>query len=292
MTTVLITGADGFIARHLVMFLKEAGFTTLGNALKPEPIQGYDRTFIANLGDSLGRVVEQEKIDAIVHCANASGKDEYRLNVAGTSLWMEEGQSRGVPLQIFLSSLSASPHALSDYGRAKYLLEEMFIQNGQVVFKLGLVVGNGGMFGRMVETLHRSKIVPLLDSGKTNTYLVSLTNLCHVITESIRKNGEGLTARAWYFQQPEPYTLREVMQAIRRHYRLTNLFIPVPGKPVLWLVVLLEKLGWKGLPVSSANILGVIQSRNESYPSDFASFGLPAKSLDELVADAAREALS
>jgi nucleoside-diphosphate-sugar epimerase len=287
MTTILITGANGFIARHLAHHLRPQSYRLIGTSRRSESCAGFGRVYRASLGDSLAPVFEGEKVGCIVHCANATGEDELRKNIDGTSLWMEEARLHGVGLQIFLSSLSASPGALSDYGRAKHALEERFTAIGQVVFKFGLVIGDGGMFTRIAGPVRNARVVPLLDEGKAPTYILGIDTLCKVIGDCIRQNGSGLRGRVWYIQQPRAYPLREVMSSIKRQYGCHSWLIPVPALPVLWLVQILERLPFLKLPVTSTNIKGLIQSRKTEFPSDFGQFGYPEEDLDQLVGRAA-----
>ena len=54
-------------------------------------------------------ILEAEQVDAIVHAALDTGPDAYRINVEGTTRWLDEADAAGVPLQILLSTLSAAP---------------------------------------------------------------------------------------------------------------------------------------------------------------------------------------
>ena len=248
MTTVLITGANGFIACNLAPALKDAGM----------------------------RVVSTSRPDA------------YRVNVDGTTRWLDEASAGGVPLQILLSTLSAAPDALSDYGRSKYVLEQRFIARDQVIFRMAIVVGDGGMFARLRESARRSPVVPLLDGGRQPVYVLGIGFLCNVIRDCIVANGAGLRGCGWNLQQPQASTLREVTAAICRGYGFRRLLLPVPLRPILALLVAVERLPFPTLPVNSTNVRGLIQAEGQSYPSDFARFGFPEESLDVLIARAVR----
>ncbi len=91
---------------------------------------------------------------------------------------LEEAEAAGVPLQIFLSTLSAEPDALSDYGRAKYELEQRFTAAQQIVFRLGVVVGDGGMYARIRSSATRLPVTPLLDGGRQLIYVLGIDTLC------------------------------------------------------------------------------------------------------------------
>lgn len=284
MKTILITGANGFIARHLAGLLSAEGWRVAGVSRSGAPLPGFAQMHRAALGDSLAAVLATESFDALVHTANATGTDEYRLNVDGTGQWLEEARSAGIPLQVFLSSLSASAQAQSDYGRAKYALEQRIAEMNEVVFALGVVIGNGGMYARMRDSL-RGKLVPLLDGGKARIHVLGIDFLCQVMRDCIRDNGAGLRGRTWRLQQPESRSLRELLETIRRVEQLHCRLIPVPSLPALWACVIAEKLGIR-LPVSATNIRGLRQARHEQFSSDFARFGYPAQSLAELIRQA------
>jgi len=285
MTTVLITGANGFIAQHLACALKREQFRVIGTSRTGNIIEGFDRVYMVSLGESLVTVFNDEKVEVVVHSANAQGQNEYQLNVKGTSQWLEESKKQWVRLQIFLSSLSAGPDAISDYGKAKYKLEELFVAERQVVLKLGLVIGSGGMFARMVESISKSRIVPLLDGGNTPTYVLGIDYLCSIIRDCILNHGEKMRGKVWYIIQPKPYSLHNIMLTIKRQYGSKCWFISMPSFPVLLGLLFLERLPLLKLPVNSTHVKGLIQSKHKEFPSDYGYFSYPEVGLDRLVGE-------
>ena len=286
MATVLITGANGFIARNLAPVLKEAGMRVAGTARSGQMTPGFDAVYAASLGDSLQPILVAERIDAIVHAALDSGPDAYRANVDGTTRWLEEAHAAGVPLQILLSTLSAAPDALSDYGRGKFALEQRFVVRDQVVFRMAIVVGDGGMFARLRESSRRFPVVPLLGGGRQPVYVLGIDFLCNVIRDCVAANGEGLRGRGWNLQQPTAYRLRDVIAAINRGCGYRRLLLPVPVRPILALLQMIEKLPAPRLPITSTNVRGLTQAAAQPAPSDFARFGYPEERLDALIARA------
>lgn len=228
-------------------------------------------------------MLEVEKIDVVIHCANDTGPDAFRVNVDGTRQWMEEARTSGAELQIFLSSLLAVPDAYSDYGRAKFELEGRFVDIGEVVFKPGLVIGNGGMFSRVVTQIQRLPVVPLLDGGKAAVYITGIDFLCTVIREAIRDNGGKFRARPWRLHQPTGFSLAEVMDGIRSELGLRRFFLPVPSAWVLIGIKLLEFIPGIRLPISSSNVKGLQQSGQNVYDTDFHHFGYPEERLEVLI---------
>lgn len=288
MPTVLITGANGFIARHLAAELHHAGWRVLGTSRRDAPATGFDRIYPRRLGDSLEAVFAEEKVAAVVHAALDAGSAAYATNVEGTARWLAEAAAAGVGTQILLSSLSADAQALSDYGRAKYALEQRFLAADQIVFRLGVVVGDGGMFGRMVDSVRRYPVVPLLDGGAQLIYVLGIDFLCAVLRDTIFSAGQGLRGRAWNLQQPTPYPLREVTRVICAVHGLHRIFLPLPARPLIGLLQIFEKQAVVRLPITSVNLLGLIQQGRRKFPSDFARFGYAEEPLTALVARAAR----
>lgn len=284
MTTVLITGAGGFIARRLAQTLADAGMRVLGASHSGAAGTSCARVFQASLGETLLPALASERVDAIVHTALAEGSDAYRLNVEGTARWMDEARAAGVGLQLFLSTLSAEPGALSDYGRAKWVLQERFVAAGEVVFRLGVVVGDGGMYARIRSSATRAPVVPMLNGGKQLLYVAGIETLCAALRDTSAGDGAGLRGGAWNFVQPEPVTLRALVEAINRQAKRRALLLPVPAKPVLAALQAAERLPLLHLPVTSTNVRGLMQQGQRRFPSDYERFGYPVQSLETLIA--------
>ena len=58
---------------------------------------------------------------------------------------------------------------------------------------------------------------PMLDGGAQLLYIIGIDTLAQIIRDTIAGKGEGLLGRAWHLPQAEPYTLRQVIEAIVRH---------------------------------------------------------------------------
>ncbi len=286
MTTVLLTGAGGFIARRLAQTLNEAGMAVLGASHSAAALPGYGRVFPASLGETLLPALASRPVDAIVHTALATGPDAYRLNVEGASRWLDEGRAAGVGVQILLSTLSAEAEALSDYGRAKWALEQRFAGADEVALRLGVVVGDGGMYARMRSSATRLPVTPLLDGGRQLLYVVGIDALCAVLRDAITSNGAGLRGRSWNLVQPQPVTLRELIEAMQRQAGRRSLLLAVPTKPVLAGLKLAESVPMIRLPVSSSNVRGLVQQGQRRVDTDWERFGQPVQPLEALVAAA------
>ncbi len=283
MKTVLISGASGFIARHLAKVLKNPGIKIIGIDVEPRPIKHFDEIYEGRLLESLRDVFDKGKVDVFIHCAYHMGKDEYRTNVTGTILWAEQALKNNVPLQIFVSSISARADSLSVYGLLKYETEKWFIQNDQAVIRLGLVIGNGGLFQRMVSMVQKWPILPLLNKGRSSVYFVGIKDVCDVIRDLALGEDSVRKGSIVNFFQPNPVILRLVLQEIRKQYELSCIFIPVPYRLVLNSVLLLERIPFLKLKINSNNIKGTRQNDNLALDSDFCHLGYRESSIKVLI---------
>lgn len=139
------------------------------------------------------------------------------------------------------------------------------------------------MFERIRRSLERAWLVPLLDGGRSVVYVVGIEELSSIIRDVVLNDSPDMRGSVWNVQQPDSHTLRQLMEEIRRVFGYRCRFVPIPSLPVLWGVMAAEAVPGLRLPISSTNIRGLRQSRHETHRSDFARFGYPERSLEELI---------
>ncbi len=84
MTTVLISGADGFIAQHTAASLKAQGCRLIGVCEEKKDLESFDSVYEGHLTYPLKDVFQCEDIEDFIHYANHMGSDEFRINTEGT----------------------------------------------------------------------------------------------------------------------------------------------------------------------------------------------------------------
>jgi nucleoside-diphosphate-sugar epimerase len=287
--TILVTGAHGFIAGMLAAHWRGSGCRVVGTARTAGSVPGFDAVYVCALGESLEALLASERVDAVVHTAYFAGPGEYEINVNGTTRWLEEARARGVATHVFLSSLSAAQSDASDYARAKRELETRFLATKGVVVRLGLVAGKGGLFGRMVQSVQRLPVLPVLDGGSSPVYLVNPRSLAAFVDAAVLAGRPDLQGRIWHIHEPASYPLRKVLEAIRTHSGASCRFVSIPSRPVLWALTLAERIPGVRLPVNSTNIRGLRASTVSQLPSDLEQLGGRPETLDRIIADAVRD---
>jgi nucleoside-diphosphate-sugar epimerase len=161
---IMITGIRGFLGSALARSFLQEGDTVCGTSSRGAEPTGALPSEIKIARLALGDAVSSrifEEIDYVIHCAHDFSPGAFEQNVEGTRRIFEAAKSSGVPLQAFVSSYSATPSSVTEYGRAKFELEKFFEENAGVVLKPGLVLGSGGLGGRMLNTMRKSWIFPV-----------------------------------------------------------------------------------------------------------------------------------
>jgi nucleoside-diphosphate-sugar epimerase len=280
---VLITGANGFIAKSTARTLKEAGCYIIGTSRNPAPVSHYNEIVHGVLGEPLKDVFENYKLDAVIHCAFDKENTDNIKNAEGTYIWAEQAEKNNVALQIFISSLSADEVAFAPYGQRKYEVEKWFLRHNHIVFRPGLVVGNGGLFGRIVTTVKKNPVIPLIDNGKTLTYFTDVDTLSEIVRDTVFNNNKVTRSKVWHLQQEFPVFLGDILKEIAKHYNMFRLFIPVPHIIISFILRVTEKMVFLKLGINVNNLKGMRQHGQRKYKSDLNVLGYPETSIELLI---------
>ena len=145
---VLVTGASGFVGRHLIRALRDAGHEVAACSRSRVEQPGIFYVVSPELGPGEDWTAALAGVDAVVHLAGLAAVDgsgssaeletKYRkVNVEGTRALAKQAAKAGVKHFVFISSLHAvaadsderlseqtEPHPVSAYGRSKLVAEK------------------------------------------------------------------------------------------------------------------------------------------------------------------------
>jgi nucleoside-diphosphate-sugar epimerase len=282
MGTVLLSGASGFIAQNTAKRLKKDGFRTVGVSHSSQSLTHFDAVFPGALTEPLDDVF-REGVDAFIHCAFHSGKDDFAINVEGTRIWTDQAEKGGVKHQIFLSSVSARADSASTYARAKHALEQWFLARNHTVVRLGLVLGKGGLFKRMASLVKKYPLLPILDGGRSHVFVSGIREVCKSLVLTVEPE-DWIPGKAWNIFQSETFYLKEILDEIKKQLHTSCLFFPFPSDIAFALVRILERIPFVKPGISSNNIIGMRQNISREWESDYLRFGLTDDSLENLIA--------
>lgn len=235
--SIAVTGAAGFVGRHVAAALRARGHGIV--ALTRRPLAGADHL----LFDLQAAVPSEEElrrhdVTAVIHAAwdvsPRTLEQARRVNVVPSMRLAEAAKKAGACL-IAVSSMSAFEGCRSVYGRAKLEMEQAVLAQGGLVLRPGLVWSDrpGGMVGTL-DKLVRLPVVPVI-AGGGKLYAVHADDLAEVIVRAVEAPAPPQTLTVAH---PRAYGLREIMQ---RRASGRRLFLPVPW-PLAWLAARIAEI--------------------------------------------------
>lgn len=227
-SSVLVTNATGFVARHLVRELIDRGYHV--RALVKKESGDIDLTRLSVLGaELLSEKVSLKTFgesDAVVHLAGIIRESKntsfYKINVENTKRIAENSMHI-----IYLSSIGASPVVRSPYLNSKYEAEQVIRQSNipYTIFRPGLVYGQGSRILSGLAELGRIKqLIPkrLLQKNVQPLYVNDLVGMLIEAIENTRHRN-----RMYAVAGPDVLTFDEIINILREAHSIRRL--PLPG---------------------------------------------------------------
>src|SRR5579872_6134458 len=178
---ILITGATGYIGRHLAARLAQNGerprclvrdvkrAAAVLPASQVELAQG-DTTRADTLAAAL------RDVDMVVHAAfitadhkQSTGNHYYETNVQGTANLIKAAKEAGVKRIIEISGLGTRPDKPGTYMQGRFEAERMLKESGLnwTIIQPSVLFGKGAPFIKgLTDLIRTSPVVPLIGGGK------------------------------------------------------------------------------------------------------------------------------
>jgi uncharacterized protein YbjT (DUF2867 family) len=204
-------------------------------------------------GWRLGRSIDVGLLKGVSHAVHLAydfrAPSQELANLRQTVQLVNDLRDAGLVFQCFVSSLSAGPHSISEYGRTKFAIEEAISSHDVLVIRPGLVIGNGGIWSR-IETFIRKFHVAILPGGhRALSPAIDAKDLCRVLLENCLRREPGLI---YVFED-----FRTTFYKIIRNRLADTWYLPLPI-PTSFLALGLGLLGKLGFttPVRKDNLEG------------------------------------
>lgn len=261
-TRVLVTGADGFVGRHLTPYLAMRGFKVIA-ASRAETVFDHPDITTVPLPD-LSRLFDWQPIleqcDAVVHLAGIAhkyaGDDFYdRVNHRATSA-LARAMARNAPKHlVFISSIAAQSGSYSDYdlteedfptpnnayGRSKFAAEQSVRAAGTSFTILRPVVIYGEGEKGNFATVHKISRLPIplpFGAMTARRSVLSIQNFNSAVEAALtnpRARGE-----TFIVSDPVPVTVADLIARYRASLGRPPLLLPVPES---WIKIVLKASG-------------------------------------------------
>ncbi len=202
---ILVTGATGFIGKHLVPRLLEEHYDVRclarQTSLKPDRFKDHVEWVFADLDDSAALNAACHKIDIVIHLAglikSARAADFFTINSAGTERLLQ-ALPRGKKIILVSSQAAigpsstlqplpetALPNPISAYGRSKLLAENHLIRAGQkinyTIIRPPIVYGPQDRESLAIFRLAKYHLNPIIGFRKSYVNLVYVADLVEFI---------------------------------------------------------------------------------------------------------------
>ncbi|MBU1064570.1 NAD(P)-dependent oxidoreductase [bacterium] len=209
---VLVTGATGFIGKHLVPRLLQEGFGVHGltrpDSHRPETFKNDVEWIIGNLTDPVSLEYACRNIDLVIHLAgiikSTNPDNFYQINTTGTENLLKAVRD-GTKI-IFISSQAAvgpsknrtplseraSPSPISAYGRSKLMAEQLFLQTDRpinyTIIRPAIVYGPEDRESLALFRLAKNHLNPRIGFQKSIVNIVYIKDLVDFIMACIDNN--------------------------------------------------------------------------------------------------------
>ncbi len=239
---ILITGATGYIGRHLVARMVAQGERPrilVRDAKRAAEILPADKVELVQ-GDTLDPKALKgavKGVDTIVHAAfitadhkESAGNHYEDTNVRGTGNLIRAAKEAGVKRIVEISGLGTKQDKPGSYMQGRYLAEQMLKDSGLdwTIIQPSVLFGKDAPFIKgLTDLIRTAPVVPLIGGGKTMFQPIYVedvvTVIMKVLEDPARTNGKIYTIGG-----PEYYSFRQVIDVLLDTMHASRIKAPAP----------------------------------------------------------------
>lgn len=240
MSTVLVTGAAGFLGKHLSETLMQRGHSVVGITHSELNTREFERNVkdsdkvplysldVADCYYPIKRILKYHNVDYVVHGAalkhvGICEKNPTRaidVNVIGSRQVMTAALESGVKNVVGISTdKSVNPTCV--YGMTKKLMEDMLLENGCCAFQgVNFLFSTGSVLDIWDKLMRDNK--PLLVNTKATRYFCLIDDVCNKIVDSLDAKGR-FTVDSCYL-----VSIQSLQKAFSKHHDYWNVNVYTP----------------------------------------------------------------
>lgn len=263
---VLLTGATGFIGRHLAQRLLDAEHQVIGCARNPRRARarfprlhwiGADFTRDLSAGDWLGRLAGVDSVINAVGILRERGRQTFEaIHYRAPAALFDACAEIGIGRVVQISALGADGQATSRYHSSKKAADDHLAATvlSWVVVQPSLVYGEDSPSSRLFR-LHASlPLIPLVGDGTQYVQPIHVEDLCALIGALLQPDAPRKCVVPAV--GPRPVSMREYLGTLRIGLNKTRpRFLPVPLPMVQTVAWLGDRMGASSISVETLGML-------------------------------------
>ncbi len=267
---VFVTGATGFVGRHILARLKEAGHFV---SVLVRPGSEKKLPFMEGLGLVTGDITDPsvwaqslKGVDAVIHLVGiirefpAYGITFEKLHFEATRYIVESAETANVKRFIHMSANGAQPNGVSEYQTTKWRAEKLVTESSMAwtIFRPSVIFGNAGdgmeFTAEIAKVISMAPIMPVFGDGKYILEPVAVEDVANCFVRALTKSSAG--NKIFHLGCGTPVTYNEVVQIIGKAIgKIKTSTVKVPFGLVKPVVATFEKIKKFPVTVDQLNIL-------------------------------------
>lgn len=251
---MLVTGASGFLGRHLVPRLVARGHEVRGLA-RNRPREGGLATlgvewWTADVRESPDLIGAAGECDRVIHLAGgwvpgpAGDGDPGEVHHGGTRNVVREALDAGAERFVYVSALGARPDG-SPFFRAKYAAEREVqeVDVEAVVFRPAVVYGEGDRFtAELRSMLLRYPALPVFGETEFRLQPVSIEDVVEALCQAVER--PAFENEVFELGGPAPLLFREIVDAVAEAVGGSRRVVGMPEALEPAVAAAARPLGW------------------------------------------------
>lgn len=192
--SILITGATGFVGKHLLSRICKKNKIRVFVRKPTQEIKNLEaKVLIGDIRDAFAVEKAVKGTDLVIHLASVlRSNDEklnYGINVNGTKNIVDACKKYKSKL-IHISTVNVLAERKGAYGKTKELAEQAVLESGidYIILRCSLIYGRGNPMTDKIMKIFSFPIVPMMGDGKNRMQPVYVGDVVDAILRSAHKN--------------------------------------------------------------------------------------------------------
>jgi len=226
---ILVTGATGFVGRHVTTALAEAGHDVAAMTRHPDGYAGPGTAVAGDIDDARSLRIALEGREVAYYLVHSLARPDFvERDRAGAKAFTAAAVDAGVRQIVYLGGLGEEGDELSSHLRSRREVEAILLDEAPTTaLRAGIVVGDGSIsweiLRQLVERLP-AMITPRWVQTRTQPIAVA-DAVVYLVGVAGRDDAIG---RTFDIGGPDPMTYRDMLMTVARITGRRRLIVPVP----------------------------------------------------------------